>query len=146
MGKLTLCQKIQIATKQYMLVLCYFLGSVYLEGVGVGSLWFDSLFHVSGSLTYLHRWLAEWAYHCELLDRPQGTTKQPNYSVIWVCRMFTQGKLLCDNNSTHRHRPREPHVTLQQTTINNLKIFCSYWLAFKQKKNLSCLTCVFFLL
>lgn len=34
MGKLTLCQKIQIATKQYMLVLCYFLGSVYLEGVG----------------------------------------------------------------------------------------------------------------
>lgn len=36
MGKLILCQKIQIATKQYMLVLCYFLGSGYLEGVGGG--------------------------------------------------------------------------------------------------------------
>lgn len=83
MGRLTLCQRIQTATKQYMLVLRYSLGSVYLEGVGVGgSLWFDSLFHVSGSLTYLHPWLAEWAYHCELLDRPQGTTNQLNYSVI----------------------------------------------------------------
>lgn len=141
MGKLTLCQKIQIATKQYMLVLCYFLGSVYLEGGG--SLWFDSLFHVSG---YLHRWLAEWAYHCELLDRPQETTNQLNYSVIRVCRMFTQGKLLCDNNSTHRHWPRESQMTLQQTTVNNLKIFCSYWLAVKQKNNLSCLSLVFFLL
>lgn len=34
MGKLTLCQRIQTATKQYMLVLCYFLGSVYMEGRG----------------------------------------------------------------------------------------------------------------
>lgn len=37
MGKLTLCQRIQTATKQYMLVLRYFLGSVYLEYLeGVG--------------------------------------------------------------------------------------------------------------
>lgn len=99
-----------------------------------------------GSSGYLHQWLAEWAYHCELLDRPQGTTNQLNYSVIWICRMFTQGKLLCDNNSTHRHWPRESQMTLQQTTVNNLKIFCSYWLAVKQKNNLSCLSLVFFLL
>lgn len=119
------------------------------EGGGVIVIWVelsDSLLHVSGSLTYLHRWLAEWAYHCELLDRPQGTTNQLNYSVIRVCRMFTQGKLLCDNNSTHRHWPRESQMTLQQTTVNNLKIFCSYWLAVKQKNNLSCLSLVFFLL
>lgn len=122
-----------------------FLG-VCVFGGGGGSLWFDSLFHVSGSLTYLHPWLAEWAYHCELLDRPQKTTNQLNYSVIRVCRMFTQGKLLCDNNSTHRHWPRESQMTLQQTTVNNLKIFWSYWLAVKQKNNLSCLSLVFFLL
>lgn len=48
----------------------------------------------------------------ELLDRPQETTNQLNYSVIQVCRMFTQGKLLCDNNSTHGHWPREPRFTV----------------------------------
>lgn len=35
MGKLTLCQKIQIATKQYMLVLCYFLRVCVFGGGGV---------------------------------------------------------------------------------------------------------------
>lgn len=132
-----------------MLVLCYFLGSVYLEGVGghcdlSGVKWLSlPCVRVPDVFTSVVSWvgLSLW------ITRPSSrNNKQPNYSVIRVCRMFTQGKLLCDNNSTHRHWPRESQMTLQQTTVNNLKIFCSYWLAVKQKNNLSCLSLVFFLL